>query len=132
MSARIATFRCEAPARCGAFADERRIVAGDGGAECGREVLIRPVGQCGSADGRKSGALLVKVTGTNLCSHFHGTAFLGPNSVDRPHSTYRSREDRVLKHQRLRFRCRERNNCGRPCRYYSLVGVVAAAGCRAI
>jgi len=27
----IATFRCVAPARCGAFADERRIVAGDEG-----------------------------------------------------------------------------------------------------
>jgi len=29
----IATFRCAAPARCGAFADERRIVAGDEGDE---------------------------------------------------------------------------------------------------
>ena len=27
----IATFRCDAPARCGAFADERRVVAGDEG-----------------------------------------------------------------------------------------------------
>jgi hypothetical protein len=27
----IATFRRAAPARCGAFADERRVVAGDGG-----------------------------------------------------------------------------------------------------
>ena len=29
----IATFRCAAPARCGAFADERRIVAGDEGGD---------------------------------------------------------------------------------------------------
>jgi len=27
----IATFRCAAPACCGAFADERRVVAGDAG-----------------------------------------------------------------------------------------------------
>jgi hypothetical protein len=27
----IATFRCVAPVRCGAFADERRIVAGEAG-----------------------------------------------------------------------------------------------------
>jgi hypothetical protein len=27
----IATFRCAASARCGAFADERRVVAGEGG-----------------------------------------------------------------------------------------------------
>jgi hypothetical protein len=27
----VAAFRCDAPARCGAFADERRIVAGDNG-----------------------------------------------------------------------------------------------------
>jgi len=26
-----ATFRCDAPARCGAFTDERRVVAGDEG-----------------------------------------------------------------------------------------------------
>jgi hypothetical protein len=26
-----ATFRCDAPARCGAFANERRVVAADGG-----------------------------------------------------------------------------------------------------
>jgi hypothetical protein len=30
-SALIATFRCDAPARCGAFADERRSVAGNAG-----------------------------------------------------------------------------------------------------
>jgi hypothetical protein len=28
---RIATFRCGAPARCGAFVDERRVAVGDGG-----------------------------------------------------------------------------------------------------
>jgi hypothetical protein len=38
MGARIATFRCAAPARCGAFADERRIVADDEG---GRETLAQ-------------------------------------------------------------------------------------------
>ena len=37
----IATFRCAAPARCGAFADERRIVAATKAAECGRETLIQ-------------------------------------------------------------------------------------------
>ena len=37
----IATFRCAAPARCGAFADERRIVAGDeGGRACGRACSV--------------------------------------------------------------------------------------------
>jgi hypothetical protein len=35
----IATFRCGAPARCGAFVDEGCMVAGDRGAGCGREVL---------------------------------------------------------------------------------------------
>jgi hypothetical protein len=73
-----ANLRCAAPARCGAFADELRIVAGDEGAECGREVLIRPVGQCGSADGRKSGALLVKVTGNEPVFPFSW------NGVSRP------------------------------------------------
>jgi hypothetical protein len=29
--ARVATFRCAAPVRCGAFSDERRVVAGDRG-----------------------------------------------------------------------------------------------------
>jgi len=32
----IATFRCDAPARCGAFGDERRVVANEA-VECGRE-----------------------------------------------------------------------------------------------
>jgi len=35
----IATFHCRAPARCAAFADERRVGADDGG---GRETLIQP------------------------------------------------------------------------------------------
>ena len=42
----IATFYHAAPARCGAFADERRIVAGDGG---GRETNAHPV--CGFRSG---------------------------------------------------------------------------------
>jgi hypothetical protein len=32
--ARIAAFRCAAPASCGAFADQRRIVVGDEGGGC--------------------------------------------------------------------------------------------------
>jgi hypothetical protein len=38
--AAIATFRCVAPARCGAFADERRIVAATRADVCGREAFI--------------------------------------------------------------------------------------------
>src|ERR1700733_1639830 len=38
--ARVATFRCAAPVRCGAFSDERRDVAGDAG---GR---VRHLGSC--------------------------------------------------------------------------------------
>jgi hypothetical protein len=37
----IASFRYVAPARCGAFADERRIVAAMEAAACGRETLIQ-------------------------------------------------------------------------------------------
>ena len=40
----IRTFHRDAPARRGAFADERRIVAGNEGAECGRETLIQSLG----------------------------------------------------------------------------------------
>jgi hypothetical protein len=37
---RIAAFHCDAPARCGAVADEWRVVANDEAAECGSETLI--------------------------------------------------------------------------------------------
>ena len=40
----VATFSRDAPARCGPFADERRVGVGDVG---GRETLIRPPGQWG-------------------------------------------------------------------------------------
>ena len=46
----IATFHCAAPARCGAFADERRIVAATKADGCGRATLSQPLGQCGSAE----------------------------------------------------------------------------------
>ena len=42
-SVRIATFRRDAPARCGAFADERRIAVGDDGGRVYREALISPL-----------------------------------------------------------------------------------------
>ena len=45
----IATFRCAAPARCGAFADERRVVVGDAGGWCRRETNAHPV--CGFRSG---------------------------------------------------------------------------------
>jgi hypothetical protein len=62
---RIATFRCAAPARCGAFAEERRVVIGDGGGaqnteECGPgSVLLafwcaRYGGRAGAAGSRFS------------------------------------------------------------------------------
>ena len=40
--------RC-APARCGAFADKRRFIAGDEGGGCGREALIQSPGLSGSS-----------------------------------------------------------------------------------
>ena len=42
----IATFRCAAPARCGAFADQRRIVMGDEAALCDAIHSSGPLGQC--------------------------------------------------------------------------------------
>ena len=46
----IAAFHCDAPARCGAFVDTRRIVAATWAVECGRETLTQSLGQWGSAD----------------------------------------------------------------------------------
>jgi len=40
----VANFRCDTPARGGAFADERRVVAAMKAAACGRETLIQPSG----------------------------------------------------------------------------------------
>ena len=55
-SALIAIFHCAAPARCGAVADERRVVGGDGGDERGRNILVQSLGQCGPADCHKVGS----------------------------------------------------------------------------
>jgi hypothetical protein len=38
---RIAIFGCDVPPRCGAFADERRVVASNVGYGCEREALIQ-------------------------------------------------------------------------------------------
>ena len=44
-TALIATFRCDAPARCGAFANEHRVVAGDEGSRVRVRTFIQPPGQ---------------------------------------------------------------------------------------
>jgi hypothetical protein len=45
----IATFHRDAPARCGALADERRVVAGDEGQSADAKRLSSLLGKCGSA-----------------------------------------------------------------------------------
>jgi hypothetical protein len=40
----IATFRCAAPGRCGAFGDERRVVGGDEGGRAGAKRSSDPLG----------------------------------------------------------------------------------------
>ena len=52
----IATFRCTAPARCGAFADERRAVAATTVGECGRSSNSQ--GRSSSTGGRAPGRVV--------------------------------------------------------------------------
>jgi hypothetical protein len=53
----VAAFRRDAPARCGVFVDERRILAGDDGGPTRMDAKrsSSPVGQCGSAEYLRKG-----------------------------------------------------------------------------
>jgi hypothetical protein len=65
----IATIRCAASVRCGASADERRVVAGDEGGRVRPETLIQSLGRSGSPVGTQS-ADTSSTSGASLVESF--------------------------------------------------------------